>query len=116
MKKTHTPWGVSMDWFRGENFVVRQFILNESNRTSLHLHENMGSFWFVEAGNGELTLEEQTYLIGPGDSIYIDREQIHRLTAMVGDMRIFEVQSGKIDDDDVIRFEDDYGRTSKGVD
>ena len=109
------PWGNVYDWFSGEHFIVSQFTLREGARTSLHLHENQSHFWFVESGNGELMIEETTFLIGPGDSIYIDTEQIHRLSAMVGDMVIFEVTSGLIDENDVVRFEDDYGRVDKGL-
>lgn len=110
-----TPWGSSNEWFRGDHFVVNQFLLLEGHRTSLHLHEGMVHFWFVEAGNGELIVEEETFLIGPSDSIYIDYGQMHRLTALVGDMQIFEITSGTIDEADVIRFDDDYGRVSDGM-
>lgn len=109
------PWGTVYEWFRGEHFIVSQFHLREGCRTSLHLHENQSHFWFVESGNGELLIEDHTYLIGSGDSIYIDTEQIHRLSAMVGDMVVFEVTSGLIDEGDVVRFEDDYGRVDKGL-
>jgi mannose-6-phosphate isomerase-like protein (cupin superfamily) len=109
------PWGDYNEWFRGEHFVMTQFRLREGCRTSLHLHENQSHFWFVESGNGELMIEDVVYLVGPGDSVYIDTEQIHRLSAMVGDMVVFEVTSGLIDDDDVVRFEDDYGRVNEGL-
>lgn len=109
------PWGTVNEWFSGEHFIVSQFHLREGCRTSLHLHENQSHFWFVESGNGELLVEETTYLVGPGDSIYIDTEQIHRLSAMLNDMVIFEVTSGLIDNEDVVRFEDDYGRVEDGL-
>jgi len=100
----------------GDHFTVGQFILLEGRRTSLHLHENQTHFWFVESGNGELLIEDTTYLIGPGDSIHIDREQVHRLSASIDNMQIFFVTSGLIDVDDVVRFEDDYGRANKAFD
>jgi mannose-6-phosphate isomerase-like protein (cupin superfamily) len=111
-----TPWGYNKVLVWGQNFLIQDFIVREACRTSLHLHENKSSFWFVESGNGELLLEENLFFVGPGDSIYIDRGQMHRLTASLGDMRVVEVQAGVVDDpDDVIRFEDDYGRISKGM-
>jgi len=106
-----TPWGSIEEYYSGEHFTVSKLIVREGRRTSLHLHENQSHFWFVESGNGELLLEEQVFLIGPSDSIHIDKEQMHRLTATIGDMNVFQVTSGHIDDDDVIRFEDDYGRS-----
>ena len=109
------PWGSEIEWFSGDHFTVGQFILLEGRRTSLHLHENQAHFWFVESGNGELFLEDTSYLIGTGDSIYIDREQMHRLSASIGNMQVFQVTSGLIDIDDVVRFEDDYRRTSEGI-
>lgn len=107
------PWGSEIEWFTGEHFTVGQFIVLEGRRTSMHLHENQTHFWFVEAGNGELMIDETMFLVGPGDSIHIDREQVHRLSASIGNMQIFYVTSGLIDDDDVVRFEDDYGRADK---
>lgn len=110
------PWGSEIEWFSGDHFVVGQFILLEGRRTSLHLHENQSHFWFVESGNGELLIEDTSYLVGSGDSIYIDSEQVHRLSASIGDMQIFYVTSGLIDVDDIVRFEDDYGRADKAFD
>ena len=102
-----------VEWFTGEHFTVGQFIVLEGRRTSMHLHENQTHFWFVEAGNGELMIDETMFLVGPGDSIHVDREQVHRLSASIGNMQIFYVTSGLIDEDDVVRFEDDYGRADK---
>jgi mannose-6-phosphate isomerase-like protein (cupin superfamily) len=58
-------------------------------------------------------IDETVFLVGPGDSIHVDREQVHRLSASIGNMQIFYVTSGLIDEDDVVRFEDDYGRADK---
>lgn len=110
------PWGEVYEWFSGEHFFVGQFLLKEGRRTSLHLHENQSHFWFIESGNGELIIDENTYLVGPSDSIYIDKEQMHRLSASIGDMHVFYVTSGLIDPDDTVRFEDDYGRADKAFD
>ena len=110
------PWGFEDDWLATERFVMGKFLVREGERTSLHLHEGQSHFWFVESGNGELLLEEEQFLIGPGDSIYIDVGQLHRLSAMVGDMDVFTVTAGLIDPADIVRFEDDYGRTNEGID
>jgi mannose-1-phosphate guanylyltransferase/mannose-6-phosphate isomerase len=111
-----TPWGYNKVLVWGQHFLIQDFIVKEACRTSLHLHENKVSFWFIESGNGELSLEDELFFLGPGDSVFIDKEQTHRLTASLGDMRVIEVQSGVVDDpEDVIRFEDDYGRVSEGL-
>ena len=104
-----------IEWFSGEHFTVGQFIVLEGRRTSLHLHENQTHFWFIEAGNAELLIEDEMFLIGPGDSIHIDMEQMHRLSASIGDVQVFYVTSGLIDSDDTVRFEDDYGRVDEGM-
>lgn len=111
-----TPWGHNLVLATGRNFLVQTFTVFEGQRTSLHLHENKATFWFIEAGNGELVIEDDMFLLGPGDSIYIEKEQMHRLSASLHDMVVVEVQTGIVDDpDDVIRFEDDYGRISEGM-
>jgi len=110
------PWGIQDEWISGQRFVMGKFLLRESERTSLHLHEGQSHFWFVECGNGEVVIEERQFLIGPGDSIFIDVGQLHRLSAMVGDMDVFFVTAGLIDPEDFVRFEDDYGRANEGFD
>jgi mannose-6-phosphate isomerase-like protein (cupin superfamily) len=110
------PWGTVDEWIVGERFVMGKFLLREGQRTSLHLHEGQSHFWFVESGNGELVVEESVFLIGPSDSIYIDVGQLHRASAMVGDMEVFFVTAGLIDGGDIVRFEDDYGRAHEGLD
>ena len=81
----------------------------------MHLHEGQSHFWFVESGNGELAVEETQFLVGPGDSIFIEIGNLHRLSAMVGDMEVFYVTAGLVDPADCVRFEDDYGRTNEGI-
>ena len=111
-----TPWGFNEVLAHGHNFLVQIFKVKEGQRTSLHLHEAKGTFWIIESGNAEVVLEEQVYFLGAGDTAYIDAGQIHRLSALVDDVVVFEVMTGEVDDiDDVVRFEDDYGRVSEGM-
>ena len=109
------PWGLEDEWLVGERFIMGKFLLREGERTSLHLHEGQSHFWFVESGNGELAVEETQFLVGPGDSIFIEIGNLHRLSAMVGDMEVFYVTAGLVDPADCVRFEDDYGRTNEGI-
>lgn len=112
---TEKPWGSIDVWMEGERFTIGKLLLREGERTSLHLHEGQSHFWFVESGNGELVVEETKFLVGAGDSIYIEVGQLHRLSAMLGEMEVFFVNAGIQDQGDVVRFEDDYGRVNEGI-
>ncbi len=105
------PWG----WFRvlgkGENFVVKELFIEEGRRTSLQLHHHREEFWIVVEGNGKIQVGESRREVKEGDVVFVPRAVKHRIEGGKGGVRIVEVWKGEIlDENDIERLEDDYGR------
>jgi len=62
-------------------------------------------------GYGKLTLGSSAHTVGPGDSYTIEKEVVHRLEAYADGLTFIEVQRGECTEADIVRIEDDYGRS-----
>jgi mannose-1-phosphate guanylyltransferase / mannose-6-phosphate isomerase len=113
-RKVYRPWGAydSIDF--GERFQVKRIIVNPGASLSLQMHHHRAEHWIVVRGTAEVTCGDRTFLLGENESTYIPLGQTHRL-ANPGKMplELIEVQSGAyLGEDDIIRFEDTYGRVA----
>ncbi|WP_019561193.1 mannose-1-phosphate guanylyltransferase/mannose-6-phosphate isomerase [Caldimonas manganoxidans] len=111
-RKVYRPWG----WYdaidAGERFQVKRIVVNPGARLSLQMHHHRAEHWIVVRGTAEVTCEDRTFLLTENQSTYIPLGQRHRL-ANPGKLplEIIEVQSGAyLGEDDIVRFEDHYGR------
>ncbi|ARU03649.1 mannose-1-phosphate guanylyltransferase/mannose-6-phosphate isomerase [Comamonas serinivorans] len=116
-RKVHRPWG----WYdcldQGERFLVKRIVVKPGATLSLQMHHHRAEHWVVVRGTAEVTRGEETFLLGENESTFIPVGQVHRL-ANPGKLplEIIEVQSGSyLHEDDIVRFEDTYGRTSAQV-
>jgi mannose-6-phosphate isomerase-like protein (cupin superfamily) len=109
----HRPWGWFETLAEGPDYLVKRLYLNPSRRISLQRHGHRCEHWVVVSGSGVLTCDENTIAASPGTSLFIPVAAIHRAEAH-GDaagLEIIEVQRGGwLSEDDIERFEDDYGR------
>jgi mannose-1-phosphate guanylyltransferase/mannose-6-phosphate isomerase len=113
-RKVHRPWG----WYdaidSGERFQVKRIVVNPGARLSMQMHYHRAEHWVVVRGTAEITNGEDTFLLAQNESTFIPVGRRHRL-ANPGKtpLEIIEVQSGDyLGDDDIVRFDDIYGRTS----
>lgn len=116
-RKVHRPWG----WYdaidSGDRFQVKRIVVNPGARLSLQMHRHRAEHWVVVSGMAEITNGEDIYVLAPNQSTYIPVGTLHRL-ANPGKMplEIIEVQSGDyLGEDDIVRFDDIYGRSSSGA-
>lgn len=116
-RKVHRPWG----WYdaidSGARFQVKRIVVNPGACLSLQMHRHRAEHWVVVSGTAEITNGDDTYVLGPNQSTYIPVGRPHRL-ANPGDapLEIIEVQSGDyLGEDDIVRFDDMYGRSSSGA-
>jgi mannose-1-phosphate guanylyltransferase/mannose-6-phosphate isomerase len=111
-RKTHRPWGWYDSVDQGERFQVKRIVVNPGARLSLQMHHHRAEHWIVVQGTAEVTNGERTFLLGENESTYIPLGHIHRLTNPGKvPLEIIEVQSGSyLGEDDIVRFEDSYGR------
>ena len=112
-RKVHRPWGWYDSIDVGERFQVKRILVKPGASLSLQKHHHRAEHWIVVSGTAEVTNGEQVILLTENQSTYIPLGQVHRL-ANPGKvpLEIIEVQSGSyLGEDDIVRFDDSYGRT-----
>lgn len=112
-RKVSRPWG----WYdlidTGLRFQVKRIVVNPGASLSLQMHHHRAEHWIVVSGTAEVTNGEKVFILSENQSTYIPLGTAHRL-ANPGKLplEIIEVQSGSyLGEDDIVRFQDTYGRT-----
>jgi mannose-1-phosphate guanylyltransferase/mannose-6-phosphate isomerase len=111
-RRVHRPWGWYENVDRGPRFQVKRILVKPGARLSLQMHHHRAEHWIVVSGTAEVTNGTSVTVLSENQSTYIPLGQTHRL-ANPGKMplEIIEVQSGSyLGEDDIVRFEDSYGR------
>jgi mannose-1-phosphate guanylyltransferase/mannose-6-phosphate isomerase len=111
-RKVHRPWGWYDSIDMGGRFQVKRIMVKPGASLSLQMHHHRAEHWIVVSGTAEVVNGDKTILLTENQSTYIPLGQVHRL-ANPGkvDLEIIEVQSGSyLGEDDIVRFEDTYGR------
>jgi mannose-1-phosphate guanylyltransferase/mannose-6-phosphate isomerase len=111
-RKVHRPWGSYDSVDQGERFQVKRIVVHCGAALSLQMHHHRAEHWIVVKGTAEVTRGDETFLLGENQSTYIPPGVTHRL-ANPGKipLEIIEVQSGGyLGEDDIVRFDDRYGR------
>lgn len=111
-RKVARPWGWYDSLDEGEFFKVKRIQVKPGASLSLQMHSHRAEHWIVVKGLAEITNGDQVITLRENQSTYIPQGQIHRL-ANPGNvpLEIIEVQSGSyLGEDDIVRFEDNYGR------
>ena len=114
-RKVHRPWGWYDSIDEAERFKVKRIMVKPGASLSLQKHHHRAEHWIVVKGTAEITNGEKVMLLTENQSTYIPLGEVHRL-ANPGTLplEIIEVQSGSyLGEDDIVRFEDTYGRVSK---
>jgi len=112
-RKVHRPWGWYDSVDAGPRFQVKRIMVNPGATLSLQMHHHRAEHWIVVQGTAEVTCGERKMILTENQSTYIPLGETHRL-ANPGKLplEIIEVQSGSyLGEDDIVRFEDTYGRT-----
>lgn len=112
-RKVYRPWGWYDSIDAGPRFQVKRIMVKPGATLSLQMHHHRAEHWIVVTGTAEVTCGDKKVLLSENQSTYIPLGQTHRL-ANPGkvDLEIIEVQSGSyLGEDDIVRFEDTYGRT-----
>jgi mannose-1-phosphate guanylyltransferase/mannose-6-phosphate isomerase len=113
-RKVARPWGWYDSIDMGDRFQVKRIGVKPGASLSLQMHHHRAEHWIVVKGTAEVTCGTKTFLLSENQSTYIPIGETHRLKnpGMV-DLEIIEIQSGSyLGEDDIVRFEDTYGRAS----
>jgi mannose-1-phosphate guanylyltransferase / mannose-6-phosphate isomerase len=111
------PWGWYEGIDAGERFQVKRIMVKPGGQLSLQMHHHRAEHWVVVSGTAKVTIEGQEKLIAENQSTYIQLGQKHRLENPGKiPLHLIEVQSGSyLGEEDIVRFEDTYGRFSSGL-
>ncbi len=111
-RKVFRPWGSYDGVDAGERFLVKRIIVNPGACLSLQMHHHRAEHWIVVRGTAQVTRDGTTYLVSENESTFIPLGTKHRLENPGRlPLEMIEVQSGSyLGEDDIVRFEDVYGR------
>ena len=111
----HRPWGSYTILEEGLGYKVKRVTVKPGGRLSLQLHHRRSEHWVVITGTARVTRGDEVFDLKTGCSTEISLETRHRLENLGQEtLHIIEVQNGPyLGEDDIVRFQDDYGRSDK---
>lgn len=112
------PWGYYTVLGRGDRYQIKRVVVNPGEQLSLQMHHHRSEHWVVVRGTARVTLNGREMFVHENESVYIPKSTRHR----VGNpgkvpLELIEVQNGEyVEEDDIVRFDDDYGRHEESGD
>lgn len=112
-RTVHRPWGTYTVLEEGPRFKIKRIVVKPGASLSLQMHHHRSEHWIVVSGMAKVVNGEKELFVSTNESTYIPAGHKHRLeNPGVVDLVMIEVQSGEyLGEDDIVRFEDNYGRT-----
>jgi mannose-1-phosphate guanylyltransferase/mannose-6-phosphate isomerase len=110
--RVYRPWGWYQTMDLGARFRVKRIQVTPGAKLSLQKHHHRAEHWVVVQGTAEVTRDDEVITVRENESVYLPLGTVHRL-ANPGriPVEIIEVQTGSyLEEDDIIRIEDDFGR------
>jgi mannose-1-phosphate guanylyltransferase/mannose-6-phosphate isomerase len=111
-REVFRPWGSYDSIDNGERFQVKRLSVKPGGVLSLQMHHHRAEHWIVVEGTARITRNDEVFLLSENESTYIPVGATHRIeNPGKVPLHIIEVQSGSyLGEDDIVRFEDNYGR------
>ena len=112
-QEDHRPWGYYKILADEKNYKSKEIVVFPNKRLSLQRHRQRDEHWYILEGQAEVTQGNSILKLGPGESVNIPRNCLHRIENIGSEKIVFiEVQTGDyFGEDDIERLEDDFGRT-----
>jgi len=113
-KKVTRPWGDYQCIDHSNRYQVKRITVNKGGQLSLQMHHHRAEHWIVVKGTAKVTCGTKVFLLSENESTYIPIGENHRLENPGQiPLEMIEVQSGSyLGEDDIVRFDDIYGRAS----
>ena len=110
--RTEKPWGFFEVLLESDTSKVKILSINSGQKLSLQMHEHRAETWYITQGVATVTKSDEVIELYPGESITIQRKEKHRIENIHDEvLEIIEIQTGSyFGEDDIIRFDDIYGR------
>jgi mannose-1-phosphate guanylyltransferase len=111
----HRPWGTYTTLENGDRFKIKRIVVKPGASLSLQMHHHRSEHWIVVTGTAVVVNDTQELMLHTNESTFIRAGHRHRLkNPGVIDLVLIEVQSGDyLGEDDIVRFEDNYGRVDQ---
>jgi mannose-1-phosphate guanylyltransferase len=111
-RTVHRPWGTYTVLEEGDRYKIKRIVVKPGASLSLQMHHHRSEHWIVVRGMAKVVNGEREIFVGTNESTYIPAGHRHRVSNPgVLDLVMIEVQSGEyLGEDDIVRFEDHYGR------
>jgi mannose-1-phosphate guanylyltransferase/mannose-6-phosphate isomerase len=111
-REVFRPWGSYDSVDDGERFQVKRLSVNPGAMLALQMHHHRAEHWIVVQGTARVTCDDKTFLLSENESTFVPIGARHRIeNPGKVPLHIIEVRSGTyLEEDDVVRFEDKYGR------
>lgn len=111
-RTVHRPWGTYTVLEEGNRYKIKRIVVKPGASLSLQMHHHRSEHWIVVSGMAKVVNGETEKLVAANESTYIPAGHCHRVSNPgVLDLVMIEVQSGEyLGEDDIVRFEDRYGR------
>ncbi len=111
-RQVYRPWGSYDSVDQGDRFQVKRLIVKPGAVLSLQMHHHRAEHWVVVSGTARITRDDEVFLLRENESTFIPLGARHRIENPGNvPLHIIEVQSGSyLGEDDIVRFEDQYGR------
>jgi mannose-1-phosphate guanylyltransferase len=109
------PWGKYDSIDHGERYQVKRITVNPGAKLSVQMHHHRAEHWVVVSGSAKVTNGNKTFLLAEKESTFIPAGVVHALENPGKiPLELIEVQSGSyLGEDDIVRFEDNYGRVTE---
>lgn len=107
------PWGRFEQFTHNQISTVKILIVAPGARLSYQSHQKREEFWVCIEGQVIAWINDVAYTMEKGHELWIPQGAKHRLIGSIEGGKILEISLGEFDEEDIIRYEDDYGRESK---
>jgi mannose-1-phosphate guanylyltransferase/mannose-6-phosphate isomerase len=109
---TYRPWGTYKVMLEGKRHKIKQIVVLPRQKLSLQMHYHRSEHWVIVSGTAKVTIADKETIVHEGESIFVPKSAIHRVeNPGIVPLEIIEVQVGEyLGEDDIVRFEDVYGR------
>jgi mannose-6-phosphate isomerase-like protein (cupin superfamily) len=109
-QKEDRPWGNFERFTLNEASTVKIITVKPNEELSLQQHEHRDEKWRILQGGGRVVIGDTDTGVAPGDEFFVVRGTKHRVIAGPEGLLFLEIAFGNFDENDIIRFEDKYGR------
>ena len=108
----YRPWGSYKNFFKGDNFLLKELIVNKKSSISLQKHYHRTEHWTIISGNPKITIGKEVFFKKVNESVLVPRGSIHRIENIYNKpVKIIEAQLGALlKETDIVRYQDMYGR------